>query len=151
MPNWCDCELRIEGSKGNLDKCLQRIAGDDPDLHLDFNKVIPEPDNPPQTSHMPGWYTWRVEHWGTKWNLQESRLHRYQNSSGDVAGVIIYFETAWAPPEPVIEALTELFPDLFIELEYFESGMGFQGKMTYIPRIGEIISVEQEYGGARGG
>ena len=49
----------------------------------------------------PTWYDWRVRHWGTKWNCYECE------DEGDRR---IAFLTAWAPPDPVFDALARRYP-----------------------------------------
>lgn len=50
------------------------------------------------------WYHWRPEHWGTKWNA-------YSVVTGKTDGTtaFIHFETAWAPPLPVLDKLASMF------------------------------------------
>ena len=69
------------------------------------------------------WYSWSYENWGTKWNASGVYV-----SNKDKDFCMISFESAWAPPIPVIDALMEQHPELNVELEYSESGMGFAGK-----------------------
>ena len=73
---------------------------------VDFNMLVPMPQtvkdagNPPITlgGEMPDWYTWSIEHWGTKWNAYDV----------DVTDKCIQFDTAWSCPEPIVKALTKL-------------------------------------------
>lgn len=52
------------------------------------------------------WYDWCCDNWGTKWNA-------YENQQPDSDTII--FETAWAPPEPVIARLAKMYPEAEIE------------------------------------
>lgn len=52
------------------------------------------------------WYDWCRDNWGTKWNA-------YENKQPDTDTII--FETAWAPPEPVIARLANMYPEAEIE------------------------------------
>ena len=52
------------------------------------------------------WYNWCIEHWGTKWNA-------YSNEQEDEDTII--FETAWSNPAPVIQKLSEMYPEATIE------------------------------------
>ena len=67
------------------------------------------------------WYGWRSERWGTKWNAWDGRFE------GDD---VVTFITAWSPPEPVVETLSELYPENTIEVEWEEEG-GCAGKFAY--------------------
>jgi hypothetical protein len=51
--------------------------------------------------------------------------------------MIYSFDTAWAPPEPVIQKLSEMFPDANILLSFYEPGCIGRGSVTY--KDGEII------------
>ena len=52
------------------------------------------------------WFGWRCEYWGTKWNSAD--LDR-------IDGDTIAFNTAWASPDPVINALSQRYPECVIE------------------------------------
>ena len=69
-----------------------------------------------------GWYSWRLENWGTKWNAYELAVKRAQ------AGLLeITFQTAWSFPEPVFAAIAREFPGLQIECVFFDEGWNFAG------------------------
>lgn len=71
------------------------------------------------------WYNWSIDQWGTKWNAGDVT----QDHIGE-RGFIIYFDTAWSPPVPVVEALIARFPEADIRLSYMEPGVGFAGEVT---------------------
>lgn len=48
----------------------------------------------------PSWYKWRVEKWGTKWNAYDTSVLKQEPSR-----LVITFETAWSPPEPIFDQL----------------------------------------------
>ena len=60
------------------------------------------------------------------------------------------FDTAWAPPIPVIAKLAAMFPDHTFELKYFEGGMGFSGHARW-SEGDEEFHHQYEYSGPRGG
>ena len=72
------------------------------------------------------WYDWRCSNWGTKWDCSEPYIN-YAEDDGFGVG----FESAWAPPVGVIQAIGKKFPNLNVELEYSESGMGFGGTLGF--------------------
>lgn len=94
------------------------------------------------------WYDWRVQEWGTKWNA-DCLGSSYQEKDGK-AVYIISFSTAWSPPEPVIRELAKRYPELLIQLRYYEGGMGFQGRLRL---KGEKTYEDRtwDYTGSRGG
>lgn len=44
------------------------------------------------------WHDWSCEYWGTKWNAYDQY----------VDGNVVYFDTAWTCPFPILDALAEL-------------------------------------------
>lgn len=109
---------------------------------IDFEKIVPPPEDPAYKD-MPNqdvarsnpnwWYTWNHDHWGTKWNAYETR----QKDDN-----VIYFETAWSPPIPVIIELAKKYPDVEFILEYIDEGWFFAGSTTF--RNDEILEKEVE-------
>jgi hypothetical protein len=77
------------------------------------------------------WYSWNVEHWGTKWDIDPIR----PEYSGSEA--VLDFETAWSPPEAVAKALSEMFGGCEVTLDFFEPGCDFGGRVVY--RNGECV------------
>lgn len=69
------------------------------------------------------WYEWSIENWGTKWDAYN---HAVSNDCTDTK-YLCYFETAWSPAFPVLEAMSEAFPDLNFRMAYADEGGGFAG------------------------
>jgi len=84
------------------------------------------------------WYTWNVNHWGTKWDVGIADNDTYpdtelisEDTNGENAVLLYTFNTAWGVP---IQALTELssqFPDLLITNEYQEE-QGWGGEDEFL-------------------
>jgi len=157
MPNWCLNELTISGDRETIDNLLEFVNGEeqDEDQKIDFNKIIPYPENlkemdedfpayddPDRESKLEvykakwgtdqdaynfGGYDWCCENWGTKWNAC------YVSILDDGRGnsVCFGFDTAWSPPIPVVEKLASMYPTLEFELKYEEGGCGFAGDVFY--------------------
>ena len=70
------------------------------------------------------WYNWRVQNWGTKWDISEKDIE-WSDDHEDYAQ--FSFDTAWSPPEGIVSALREKFPELSISWFYDEPGMEFAG------------------------
>jgi hypothetical protein len=69
------------------------------------------------------WYDWSCKHWGTKWDAchpDEPEVQRASN--GKTVTVIYRFDTAWAPPIPVLEALSKQFPTVMLSLHEDDEG-----------------------------
>src|SRR5271155_1321112 len=50
------------------------------------------------------WYDWRLDQWGTKWNVDDPVVSDEGNA------LTITFDTAWSPPLPIFEKLAAMFP-----------------------------------------
>jgi hypothetical protein len=78
------------------------------------------------------WYDWSVENWGTKWNAYGTPDRRDTDST-------IWFDTAWSVPQPVIEALTAMFPEVTFCITWADEDTGNNcGSVTL--RNGEMLS-----------
>ena len=107
MPNHVTNKIEFYGEQDSINKALELIRGDDE--CIDFNKIVPMPDNiyhgnlGEEERRLYGknnWYDWSVHNWGTKWNAYSSWFDEENN--------IIFFDTAWSCPTPVLDALAKL-------------------------------------------
>ena len=71
------------------------------------------------------WYEWSLANWGTKWDVDGSL------SSQSDEHLSYNFDSAWSPPIEAFQKISEDFPELTFDLEYFEPGMCFAGKVTW--------------------
>lgn len=103
-----------------------------------FTNLIPEPENVERGGcpmdavngvHADGtlcWYEWHIENWGTKWDAYDSVY----------TGDRLQFDTAWATPVKVWEALHAKFPDEHIEIEWADEDFGYNvGTITIAPAL----------------
>jgi hypothetical protein len=67
------------------------------------------------------WYVWTNQNWGTKWNASD-----FEIDADEPGQYKCRFETAWCPPCPIFEKMTEVFPSL-----YFEIVGGDEGNFAY--------------------
>ena len=68
------------------------------------------------------WYDWHNKYWNTKWNSADT----------EVNDNVVTFDTAWSFPHPVIEKLSEMFPDVVFEFVYADEDTSSNtGKGTY--------------------
>ena len=70
------------------------------------------------------WYGWAVANWGTKWDASSVSVPDVLES-GESASVSYFFDTAWSPCEPVIEAMSEQFPELAFRATFYEESNSF--------------------------
>lgn len=66
----------------------------------------------------PDWYSWANANWGTKWNACETSV-----AGGDAADSFS-FQTAWAPPVPVLAALSRALPGARVTVEFADEDRG---------------------------
>ena len=127
MPNWCENVLRMNLTNKDLQDFIDNYVNDK--KQIDFNLIIPQPSEDLESFD---WYTWRCNHWGTKWNavdesgwLDDEIFECILDGRGYDLGIC--FDTAWSPPLPIIMKLIELYPDSEISLDYYEPGCEFAG------------------------
>ena len=81
-----------------------------------------------ETYNFPGgknddrWYHWCIHHWGTKWDACDKSID-YE----DDEILALTFNTAWSPPEGIVEKLREKYPELTFQCFYDEPGMESAG------------------------
>lgn len=166
MPNHCENDLRVNGSKQDIENFFATLKGDD-DLILDANKIIPYPkhfqeadqkasawreNNPdkswvdaPKDGYNSGGGEWCISNWGTKWGMYQFSPIKLTKVSA-----VVSFSTAWAPATHLILKASEMFPSLTLTLRYYEQGVGFKG--VYKVKAGNVLDAnETTYRGSRGG
>lgn len=138
MPNHVANKIEFYGEQDNIKKVLEIIEGEDE--FIDFNKIIPTPDNIYQGDlgeeerrlyGANNWYDWNIANWGTKWNAYYSWL--------DKASDTIYFDTAWSSPISVLDALAKLC---------YEHKVSFSGKWADEDRGNNVGIFESDCNGS---
>lgn len=82
---------------------------------------------------VPTWYEWSINNWGTKWNAYECAPNEFSDNSTE-----LNFWTAWAPPHPVLQMLSEQYPELEIFHEWADEDIGMNcGRREY--KSGDLI------------
>ncbi len=124
MPNWCMNSATIKHDDPTVIKEISAAFKKGEFLQA----VVPMPADPEPEKNdlpsLPGWYNWRVENWGCKWDVgDDGNLTKVSPNE-----IRIYFDSAWAPP---VEAWTTMAENGFdISAMYFEPGMCFYGVFT---------------------
>ena len=131
MPNHCFNKIIIYGDEAS--KIASELKSEE--TAFDFSKVLPEPDydkievkptfpkeDEKDDFRMPKWWDWRIQNWGTKWNVSNVDVVAEDSDS-----IEFEFDTAWSPPEPIILKLREDFPDVSISAFYDEPGNQIAG------------------------
>lgn len=144
MPNWCSNHITVRGTDPAE---IQRLA--DAFSRGEFcDAVVPVPEilkNPETTTNYgdpekqaaadriraeavaatgyQSWYDFCTSNWGTKWDIGEEGAGEISVDGLEFSGG---FESAWAPPMGVAEALVQ--QGFNVVLYYYEPGMAFVGK-----------------------
>ena len=145
MPNWCDNQITITGPNSVIDKIEEIVKADDTHKNtglLNFFKPMPKElegtTSPSSSAKKPqpmvegfdNWYDWRVENWGTKWELCEfygvDRQHL--NDSLDESTISFAFSSAWAPPINAYEQFLADNENCSLKAYYYEGGCDFMGE-----------------------
>ena len=140
MPNWCNNSVEIYHDDPAMIERV-RTAFNDGRLLAEFIPIpqslkivagcVGDPDEQKKLEedtarnkevHGYGnWYDYCVNEWGTKWDVGADG-----NPAQDIpGGLMLGFESAWAPPCAAYEKLTE--QGFRIRAMYFEPGMAFAG------------------------
>lgn len=134
---------RIIERDGN-DKAFKPDVMDMEKPFVDFGVVIPEPErifrggcngahphpHPDGGFYDACWYNFNNANWGTKWNAYSQVVDDRKDR--------VQFDTAWAHPYPVIEALSRKFPEHEIECKYADEDLG-SNLGWYKMKNGEVI------------
>lgn len=79
------------------------------------------------------WYDWAIHTWHTKWDTYDHDFWKdYDDKEvitnpGAIGEMEYFFYTAWSPPEPIYNILSDVFGDLEIVWSYIDEGGGFCG------------------------
>lgn len=137
MPNHVTNRIKLIGEKSEIDRLMEAVKADNIGLgSIDFNNVIPMPDNifrgnigaaERKLYGENNWYDWSITNWGTKWNS-----YGYDNFDITENADTISFLTAWSAPHPVLEKLSEMFPAVKISHEWADEDIGYNcGRREY--------------------
>ncbi len=110
MPNWCMNALEI---KGDAELIREWII----DTNFDFMKILPPPNDE--------WdYEWCSNNWGTKWSPDVRAMFDLDFEDWDGEdGISFGFDTAWCPPNGILEKLEEV--GLYVKCYSLEEGCGY--------------------------
>ena len=144
MPNWCNNNISITGPNSVIDK-IEKIVKEEKEENGLLNFFHPMPkqlegttspsssaDKPqPMVEGFDNWYDWRVENWGTKWELCEfygvDRQYHSEQNEGE-STITFGFDSAWAPPINAYEQFLRDNEDCSLKAWYYEGGCDFMGE-----------------------
>ena len=151
MPNWCDNQITITGPNSVIDKIEKIVKEESDDAKnglLQFLHPMPKElldteagpiaktkaeKNARQARKLEfgaeNWYDWRVNNWGTKWEVCEfygvDRQHL--NDSPDESTISFAFSSAWSPPIGAYEQFLSDNDNCSLKAWYYEGGCDFMG------------------------
>lgn len=147
MPNWCNNNIKIEGPKEKIKAIWDKVQAD-PDKGF-FNHLVPMPkelDNTtsptpekgsanykgpqPKIDGFDNWYDWRVDQWGTKWDISIDDSGLQYSEDGDLGIIQGWYDTAWAPALNCFDTFQRKHNDIYITNWYYEGGCDFAGCYT---------------------
>lgn len=136
MPNWCNNTIELSGPKDKVKAIFDKAKADnelleqlfpmpaelkDTEKSSDDKKMAAQP----MVDGVNNWYDWRVNNWGTKWEVDADNLeYREEGDRGIIQG---WFDSAWSPPIHAYEHFLEHNDDCNIKSYYYEGGMDFGG------------------------
>lgn len=140
--------MTVRGDDVALAKFASRMNGE-----FSLEKILPTPqkllERSPDASkgEIPEWYNWRLQHWGTKWDLRgvkETATGRGARLTFDQSGksYTCEFDTAWHPPMIALENLSKQIPDLEIHLTYQDDMMNFTGRANFLNGESDFVFEE---------
>ena len=129
MPNWCNNSITITGPVETIKDLWDQVeAGVETQGLLQAMAPMPAALNETTAPSESGedWYTWRVNNWGTKWEVSSEGLEFIDNEDG-TACITGWFDSAWAPPIGAYEKFCDDMDNCVLEASYYEPGMDFGG------------------------
>ena len=126
MPNWCNNTITLTGPKEKI-TAIYNKAKEDNALLQQLKPMPAELEDTTKGSNGDAfnWYDWRVENWGTKWDVDVEDNLELSDDGTTITG---WFDSAWAPPIHAYEYFLTDNEDCSISSCYYEGGMDFAGK-----------------------
>jgi hypothetical protein len=69
------------------------------------------------------WYEWSCKNWGTKWGACSAEQPHFDTEDENTTATL-KFDTAWSCPVPIIEKLSNEYPDVLIRIKYADEDFG---------------------------
>ena len=143
MPNWCNNSINISGSTDTI-KTLWDEANKEGSGLLNAMKPMPKEldgtTSPtpqegqagykgpqPKIDGFDNWYDWRVQNWGTKWDIDPGEGLEFTDNGDGTAQISGWFESAWAPPIQAYDTFLDDMDGCSLTADYHEPGMDFAG------------------------
>jgi hypothetical protein len=134
VTTYCQNRLTVSGPGEELQSFVERVQTEE--QPLSFETLAPTPAE--LLKH--GWYEWRIEHWGTKWDAEFEDVTEPLRVRRTRATYV--FLTAWAPPVEWLQPASEAYPDLTFRLDYVDQGGSYSGVREV--KSGEVVEARSE-------
>ena len=117
MPNHTDNRVILSHNDSQQIDAIYNVMNIDAEL---CHHLIPEPldDN---GESMEGWYDWRCDNWGTKWDIYSTQCSRMDDNT-----LVMSFDTAWSPPIPIFDKLVDM--GFEVDARYLDEGWIYIGE-----------------------
>ena len=135
MPNWCNNTLSIQGPTKTLKPLWEETKKEGLlQAMKPMPKELEDTTSPSSSANKPqpmiegfdNWYDWRVQNWGTKWDVDHEGLEYTDNGDG-TASIVGWFDSAWGPPTEAFNTFCDDNDNCSLESFYEEGGMDFAG------------------------
>lgn len=135
--------VRFRGDESRIEE-LRTAVQDDRygKIGIAFEKIIPMPENlfmgavgirEHELYGTNNWLDWSLANWGSKWNSMPT-----EDPDEVYVPDTLRFLTANNPPHPVLQKLSEMYPDITMEHQWTDYNIGYGcGQRTY--KAGNII------------
>jgi hypothetical protein len=145
MPNYCNNTVKITADKATIKRIEQSLKTSDNDGFLNCIHPMPtelkdtvagsedaKPEFQKKQSEQliekygfDNWYDWRVENWGTKWEVNECYGDPVISDNGET--IEFGFDTAWSPATGAYHYFLSENPNASLFATYYEPGCDFMG------------------------
>ncbi len=150
MPNWCDNQITITGPSSVIDKIEKIVKEESNNAEKGLLQFFhPMPKELLETEAGPtaktkkekqarqirklefgaeNWYDWRVNNWGTKWEVSEFfGVDKQADALIGDSTISFAFSSAWSPPIGAYEKFLRDNENCSLKAYYYEGGCDFMG------------------------
>lgn len=133
MPNWCNNQIKILGSKENMKPIVEKLRAIEDTKEFVMATLLGTDDRP-DNYEKEGWYNYNTSKFGTKWDFTINDIPHFIAEDNLVE---IDTDTAWSPPIEFLENLCSKY-NVSATIIFSEPGCDFAGKIE-IDENGERV------------